>query len=117
MTRQRGDVGRLVVPPAPEQATGKAVTGRQAHEWGLANVVMDRRGTLEQAVMLGEELAGRPPLALRYAKQAIQEADELGLADGLQRERLLFNSALDSEDRAEGVAALLEGRRAEFGGK
>jgi enoyl-CoA hydratase len=78
---------------------------------------MDRRGTLEQAVMLAEELAGRPPLALRYAKQAIQEADELGLADGLERERLLFNSALDSEDRAEGVAALLEGRRAEFGGK
>jgi enoyl-CoA hydratase len=97
--------------------TGRRMTGRQAHEWGLANVVMDRRGTLEQAVMLAEELAGRPPLALRYAKQAIQEADELGLADGLERERLLFNAALDSEDRAEGVAALLEGRRAEFGGK
>ena len=97
--------------------TGRRMSGKQAHEWGLANVVMGRRDVLEQAVMLAERVAERPPLALRYAKRAIQAADEVGLADGLERERQLFADALATEDRVEGVEALLEGRRPDFGGR
>ena len=97
--------------------TGRRMSGKQAYEWGLANIIMDRRGTLEQAVMLAEQIAERPPLALRYAKRAIQAADDLGLAEGLERERLLFADALATEDRVEGIEALLEGRRPDFSGR
>ena len=93
------------------------MSGKQAHEWGLANVIMGRRDVLEQAVMLAEQVAERPPLALRYAKRAIQAADDVGLADGLERERELFADALATEDRVEGVEALLEGRRPDFSGR
>ncbi len=97
--------------------TGRRMTGNQAYEWGLANVIMDRRDVLDQAVMLGEQLAERPPLALRYAKRAVQAADEVGLEEGLERERKLFARALATEDRVEGVQALLEGRRPDFSGR
>ncbi len=97
--------------------TGRRMSGNQAFEWGLANIIMDRRNTLEQAVMLAEEIAARPPLALRYAKRAIQAADEVGLADGLASERRLFADALATEDRVEGIGALLEGRRPDFSGR
>ena len=59
----------------------------------------------------------RPPLALRYAKWAVQAADEVGLEEGLERERKLFARALATEDRVEGVQALLEGRRPDFSGR
>ena len=97
--------------------TGRRMTGRQAHEWGLANIIMDRRDVLDQAVMLAEQLAERPPLALRHAKRAVQAADELGLPEGLERERELFAAALATEDRIEGVEALLEGRKPDFSGR
>ena len=97
--------------------TGRRMTGKQAHEWGLANIVMERRDVLDQAVMLAEQLAKRPPLALRYAKRAVLDADELGLPEGLARERELFARALATEDRIEGVEALLEGRKPDFSGR
>jgi enoyl-CoA hydratase len=97
--------------------TGRRMTGKQAHEWGLANIIMERRDVLDQAMMLAEQLAERPPLALRYAKRAVQAADELSLPEGLERERELFAQALATEDRIEGVEALLEGRRPDFSGR
>jgi enoyl-CoA hydratase len=97
--------------------TGRRMTGKQAFEWGLANIIMDRRDVLDQAIMLAEEIAERPPLALRYAKQAVRAAEELGLPAGLERERELFASALATEDRVEGIGALLEGRKPDFRGR
>ncbi|MCB0876222.1 MAG: enoyl-CoA hydratase-related protein [Solirubrobacterales bacterium] len=97
--------------------TGRRMTGGQAFDWGLANIVMDRRDVLDQAVMLAEEVAARPPLALRYAKQAVLAADDLGLTAGLERERELFGAALATEDRVEGIEALLEGRKPDFRGR
>jgi enoyl-CoA hydratase len=97
--------------------TARRMTGKQAHEWGLANIIMERRDVLDQAVMLAEQIAERPPLALRYAKRAVQAADELGLPAGLERERELFAAALATEDRIEGVEALLAGRKPDFSGR
>ena len=97
--------------------TGRRMTGKQAYEWGLANIIMERRDVRDQAVMLAEQLADRPPLALRYAKRAVLAADDLGLQEGLARERELFAQALATEDRIEGVEALLEGRKPDFSGR
>ena len=97
--------------------SGRRMSGQQAHAWGLANILADKRRCLERAEMLAEEIAERPPVALRIAKRAILEADELTLAEGLERERELFAEAMATEDRIEAVEALLEGRRPEFGGR
>lgn len=97
--------------------TGRRMSGEQAYSWGLANIQTERRHCLEQAVMLAEQIADRPPLAARLAKRAILAADELGLEDGLASERRLFTEAMATEDRLEGVSALLEGRPPDFSGR
>lgn len=97
--------------------TGRRFSGEQAGQWGLANAVAARRGVLDEAKRIAAQLAAGPPVALRCAKRAIQAADDLDLGAGLERERALFAEALATEDRAEGVAALLEGRRPDFHGK
>jgi enoyl-CoA hydratase/carnithine racemase len=62
-------------------------------------------------------IASRPPLAVRMAKQAVLAADETTLAAGLQTERRLYETAMATEDRVEGMNAFLEKRRPSFEGK
>ena len=56
-------------------------------------------------------------IAVRLAKQAVLAADETPLAAGLEHERRLYEIAMATEDRLEGMDAFLEKRRPEFKGK
>ena len=62
-------------------------------------------------------VARRPPLAVRLGKQAVLAADEMPLAGGLDQERRLFELAMATEDRVEGMQAFLEKRKPEFRGR
>ena len=55
--------------------------------------------------------------ATRLAKQAVLAADETGLAAGLEQERRLYELAMATEDRVEGMNAFLEKRKPEFQGR
>jgi len=66
---------------------------------------------------LGRVVAQGPPLAAKLAKQAVLAADESGLAAGLDQERRLYELAMASEDRIEGMDAFLEKRKPEFRGR
>ena len=56
-------------------------------------------------------------LAARFAKQAVQAADETVLAAGLEQERRLYELAMATEDRVEGTQAFIEKRKPEFRGR
>ena len=62
-------------------------------------------------------VAKRPPIAARLAKQAVLAADETSLSAGLEQERRLYELAMATEDRVEGMQAFLEKRRPEFKGR
>jgi enoyl-CoA hydratase len=66
---------------------------------------------------VARELANKPPLALRLAKEAVLMAHEMSLSDGLEYERKLFYMLFATEDQKEGMKAFLEKRRPEFMGK
>jgi len=97
--------------------TGRRWDARQAERWGLVNKVVGKGAWLTEAIELARIIAERPPLAVRLAKRAVQAAEETGLAEGLRAERELFEEAMASEDRVEGMTAFLEKREPRFKGR
>jgi enoyl-CoA hydratase len=54
---------------------------------------------------------------VRLAKEAVNQAQETSLSAGLELERNLFYLLFASEDKREGMRALLEKRPARFRGR
>jgi enoyl-CoA hydratase/carnithine racemase len=97
--------------------TGRIFEAQTAHEWGIVNQLAKRKRWLEEAIELARTIASRAPLASRLAKQAVLAAEQTALADGLLRERELFEQAMATEDRVEGMNAFLEKREPDFRGR
>ena len=97
--------------------TGRRISAEEAADIGLVNRVADEGKWLEEALDLAQVVARRPPLAVRLAKQAVLASFETGLGAGLDQERRLFELAMATEDRVEGMTAFLEKRRPEFRGR
>lgn len=97
--------------------TGRRFSAEEALEWGLVNRVAKRGAWLNEAIDLGRVVASGPPLAAKLAKQAVLAADESGLTAGLEQERRLYELAMASEDRIEGMSAFLEKRKPRFKGR
>jgi enoyl-CoA hydratase/carnithine racemase len=97
--------------------TGRRMPAQEAHDAGLVNQVAKKKEWLTKAIELAQVVARRPPIATRLAKQAVLAADETALAAGLEHERRLFEIAMATEDRVEGMTAFIEKRRPDFKGR
>ena len=97
--------------------TGRRIDAAEGERIGLVNRVAPKGRWLEEALDLARTVAERPPLAARLAKQAVLAAEETSLSAGLDQERRLFELALATEDRVEGMSAFLERRRPKFRGR
>jgi enoyl-CoA hydratase/carnithine racemase len=97
--------------------TGRRFDAREAERLGLVNTVTGKRDWLESALELAGRIASRPPIAIRLAKQAVLAAEESGLSAGIETERRLYELAMATEDRVEGMQAFLEKRRPVFRGR
>jgi enoyl-CoA hydratase/carnithine racemase len=97
--------------------TGRRFDAREAERLGVVNTVTGKREWLESALELARRIASRPSIATRLAKQAVLAAEESGLAAGLETERRLYELAMATEDRVEGMQAFLEKRRPVFRGR
>ena len=117
-----GGTQRLARAIGKQRAMEYVLTGRRwdaktAQRWGLVNQVVGQGKWLTEAIELARIVAERPPLAVRLAKRAVVTAQETSLADGLREERALFDEAMASEDRVEGMTAFLEKREPRFQGR
>jgi enoyl-CoA hydratase/carnithine racemase len=97
--------------------TGRRIKAQEALDLGIVNRVAPAGEWLDTAIELAEVVARRPPLAVRLGKQAVLAADETPLAAGLDQERRLYELAMATEDRVEGMNAFIEKRRPEFRGR
>jgi enoyl-CoA hydratase len=97
--------------------TGRRWSAKQAREWGLVGHLSPQPTWLEEATDLAREVAARGPIATRLAKRAVLAADQLPLEEGLAAERGLFEETLATEDRIEGINALIQGREPDFKGR
>jgi enoyl-CoA hydratase/carnithine racemase len=97
--------------------TGRRIDAKEALRLGFVNRVASKRTWFTEAVELAETIARRPPLAVKLAKQAVLAADEMPLTAGLAHERRLYELAMATEDRVEGMQAFIEKRRPRFEGR
>ncbi len=97
--------------------TGRRIDAKEALRLGFVNKVSGRRDWLDDALELARVIARRPPLAVKLAKQAVLAAEETSLTAGLANERRLFELAMATEDRVEGMRAFLEKRGPSFKGR
>jgi len=97
--------------------TGAQVSAQEMAAHGLVNRVVPKGEHLNEAIKLAQEVAERPPLAVRLAKEAVLAAFETPLEQGLEIERKNFFLLFSSEDMREGMQAFIEKRKAEFQGR
>jgi enoyl-CoA hydratase len=87
------------------------LSAAEAEKYGLVNRVFPDERMLDEALSLAADIAGRSPLSLRLAKEAINAAFEGSLSETLNDERRLFQLTFASEDQKEGMAAFVEKRK------
>lgn len=97
--------------------SGQFIDAETALAAGLASEITQPELTLERAQQIARIIAAKSPLALRQAKQALQQAFETSLNSGLEFERKAFVMLAGSEDRREGIDAFLGKRKPEFKGR
>jgi enoyl-CoA hydratase/carnithine racemase len=117
-----GGTQRLARVLGKQRAMEYVLTGRRfdastALELGLVNKVVPEEDWLDEAMALASTIAEQPPIAARLAKQAVLAAEETALGAGLENERQLYELAMATEDRVEGMRAFLEKREPKFEGK
>ena len=97
--------------------TGRYLSAREAEQFGLAAHVVPVEVYLDEALKLANEIAVRPPIAVRFAKEAINKAFEMSLSEGLEFERRLFYFTFATDDQKEGMRAFVEKRQAKWTGR
>ncbi len=112
-------LGRLVGRNLAKELvlTGDMITAQRAFEIGLVNRVVPAADLVKTAREIAAKILAKGPVAVRAAKMAMNRGLDLDLSNANAYEASLFATCFSSEDRAEGMAAVLEKRKASFKGK
>ncbi|KAJ0970688.1 hypothetical protein J5N97_018647 [Dioscorea zingiberensis] len=97
--------------------TGRKIDGKQALSMGLVSYCLPVGEAYMKALQIARDINQKGPLALRMAKQAINEGMELGMASALALEEECYEQLLHTHDRLEGLAAFAEKRKPVYSGK
>lgn len=97
--------------------TADLVDAETALHYGLVSRVVPQSELMAAAMELSQRIARHPPLAVRFAKRAINRGMQTDLDSGLEYERYAAAMIVDSEDRLEGMRAFVEKREPQFKGR
>lgn len=117
-----GGTQRLARTAGKQRAMELVLTGRrfgaaEARELGIVTEVTKKGDWRERAEELAATISRRAPVAVKLGKQAVLAADEHTLEAGVDYERRLFELAMATEDRVEGMTAFVEKRRPQYKGR
>jgi enoyl-CoA hydratase len=94
--------------------TGRLMDAQEAERAGLVSRVVPSDKLIDEAIAAAAIIASFSLPSVLMAKEAINRAYELPLAEGLLFERRLFHSLFATDDQKEGMAAFSEKRAAKF---
>jgi Enoyl-CoA hydratase/carnithine racemase len=94
--------------------TGRTIGAAEAKQIGLVARVVPAGDLLQTALEAAHTIAGYNAPAVKMAKQAVNAAYEVPLAEGLRYERLMFQAAFATEGQKEGMNAFVAKRAPVF---
>ncbi len=94
--------------------TGRHMDAAEAERRGLVSRVVPVADLLAEAMKAAEGIAKLSLPSVMMAKDAVNQAFETTLTEGIRYERRLFQSLFATEDQKEGMAAFAEKRPAQF---
>jgi enoyl-CoA hydratase/carnithine racemase len=92
--------------------TGRMVDGAEAVRLGLATRVSDT--PLDDALTLARDIASKSPHAVRGAKELLNMAGQVSLAEGFAAEQRVIRSLIGSPNQVEAVMSFFEKRPAVY---
>lgn len=95
-------------------ATGGMIKADQAERWGLVNSVYPISDLLAEAEKIASKVAKNSSYAVACGLEAMNQATQIKLEDGLELEALIFGKTFSYPDQKEGMKAFLEKRQANF---
>jgi enoyl-CoA hydratase len=96
---------------------GGTLDAAGALDIGLINKVVSREEVMPLVLKTAVEMAGKGPVALRYAKEAILRGLDMTREQGFRLEADLYFLLHTTDDRTEGITAFREKRKPRFEGK
>ncbi|MGP4110009.1 enoyl-CoA hydratase-related protein [Streptomyces sp. 4N509B] len=97
--------------------TGRTMDAAEAERSGLVSRVVPDARLMDEAVAVARTIAGYGKSATMAAREAVDQALEVGLAEGVRYERRVFHALFATEDQKEGMRAFLEKRPPHFTGR
>src|SRR5436190_4200523 len=97
--------------------SGRMLSADEARDSGLVARVVMKEAWLEEAKRVAREIAAKSPIAVRLAKEAVDNAFDAPLSVAVEFERRAFYLARASDDATEGLTAFLEKRKPQFEGR
>jgi enoyl-CoA hydratase len=94
--------------------TGRLMDAEEAERAGLVARVVPLAALMETALAAAESIAAMSRPAAMLAKECVNRAFEVSLAEGIRFERRVFHSLFATADQKEGMAAFLAKRPARF---
>jgi len=97
--------------------TGDQISAEEAWRIGLVNRVVPAPALMNEARRVAQQLASKPPIAMRYILDAVAGGLEMSFGDAETYEATLFGLVSTTDDMREGTTAFLEKRKPVFKGQ
>jgi enoyl-CoA hydratase len=94
--------------------TARMMDAAEAERANLVSRVFPADQLIPEALKIATRIAELSPVAVAFAKQAVNRAFETTLVEGVRHERALFMSLFGTPDQREGMAAFAEKRKPAF---
>ena len=94
--------------------TARMMDAAEAERANLVSRVVPADQLIPEALKAASRIADLSPVAVQFAKAAVNRSYEMTLVEGVRHERALFLSLFGTPDQKEGMAAIVEKRKPSF---
>src|ERR1700750_2215523 len=94
--------------------TARMMDAAEAERANLVSRGFPAGQLLPEVLKIADRIANLSPVAVQFAKQAVNRAFESSLVEGVRHERALFLSLFGTPDQKEGMASFVENGKPSF---